>query len=136
MPSRKIEVQLSVSFKVAVQDEATQPARVPINENFNNAGTTASIAPKQDQDSTTLVVPPAGEGPGTKSIDLSNLGTIDYMFIKGDAPFTVKFGEADAIPVTSIMVKDGALPEGVTEVVIGNMSSTASVNITYSFLGH
>lgn len=131
MATRKIEAKLSVCYQVLVQDDSGQPFNTRVNENYNNAGTPQAVVPTQDQDSTTLIIPPTS----TKTVDVSNLGAIDYVYLKGDAAFTVKFGAADVIPVKGIFVKDGALPAGVTTVVIGNTSATP-LNVTYSFLGH
>jgi hypothetical protein len=131
MANRKIEVRLSMNYQVLVQDDAGQPFNSRINENFNNSGTSTSVASKQDQDATTLTIA-AG---GNKTIDVSNLGTLDYAFLKSDAPMTVQFGADAAIPVNSIFVKDGGFPVGITAVKVSN-PGTSELHLTYSFTGH
>lgn len=132
MASRKIETKVSVSYQVLVQEDAGQSFGVKVSENFNNTGAARAIASTQDQDAATLIIPAAAE----KTIDVSNLGVIDYMFLKADGDFTVQFGAGDIIPVGRVFLKDGALPTGVTTITIGNLDTTKLINLTYSFLGH
>jgi len=70
-------------------------------------------------------------------LNVANLAPValDYLFAKTDQPLTVQMGAADEVPMNAILVKDGALPAGVTSITFRN-PGTVPANLTYCALGH
>ncbi len=131
--AKTLRVELQASYRLMSKPADGQPEAERAKLPFTNLGAAIGVAGTKDDFRDSIALAPSG----IVTIDLTALGTIDYLMLVGDgagAGFSVTFGAGAPKSCKSLFVSDGPTPSA--SMVLTNLDASNAVNISLAAVGH